>query len=159
VVNDAAAAAQPYKGLDVGDAGTYISIFKQLEVGGNVMWGAVNGAWAPMPSGGKHALAWVTGVKWTIPQLPATLGAYYFNYKYQGNATPISATCAFCTQRTSQGLDVGAVYGFGPGVVAVAEYAWGQVYQGDVDLLTGSAGSAYNTVTANVVTVGMSVRF
>jgi len=159
VVNDAAAAAQPYKGLDVGDAGTYISIFKQLEVGGNVMWGAVNGAWAPMPSGGKHALAWVTGVKWTIPQLPATLGAYYFNYKYQGNTAPLSATCAFCTQRTSQGLDVGAVYGFGPGVAAVAEYAWGQVYQGNVDLLTGEAGSAYNTVTANVVTVGMSVRF
>ena len=159
VVNDAAVGVPTYKGLDVGDAGATVQWNKQLEIGGNIMWGAVNNAWAPMPSGGSHALAWVAGVKWTIPQLPATLGAYYFNYRYQGNVTPLSATCGFCTQRTSQGLDVGAVYGFGPGVVGIVEYAWGQVYQGDVDLLTNTAGSAYNTVDANVLTAGLSVRF
>ncbi|HUN39045.1 MAG TPA: hypothetical protein VMU81_02010, partial [Acetobacteraceae bacterium] len=159
VVNAAVApGGQTYNGLDVGDAGTYISIFKQLELGGNIMWGAVNNVWAPMPSGGHHAFAWVTGVKYTMPQFPATVGAYYFKYTYQGTTT--GADCGFCTQRTSQGLDVGAVYGFGPGVVAVAEYAWGQVYQGNVDLLTGTVGSgAYNTVNANVFTLGMSVRF
>jgi len=151
--------SQTYDGLDIGDAGFYVSIMKQIELGGNVMWGAFNGNWNLKPAGAKDALAWVTGVKWTIPQLPATLGAYYFNYKYAGTTTAAALPCGFCTTRTSQGLDVGAVYGMGPGVALVAEYAWGQVYQGGIDLLTGSAGSAYNTVTANVVTVGMSVRF
>ena len=159
VANSAPTPTQYYNGLDIGDAGLVVSILHQVEVGGNIMWGSFNGNWALKPAGGKDAFAWVAGAKWTIPQLPATLGAYYFNYRYQGNATPLSAGCAFCTQRTSQGLDVGAVYGFGPGVVAVAEYAWGQVYQGNFDFLANAAGSAYNTVNANVFTVGMSVRF
>ena len=148
---------QTYKGLDIGDAGAYVSIAKQLELGGNVMWGAMNGNWALKPAGGRDMFAYVTGVKWTIPQIPATLGAYYFNYKYQGTTSCAAGGCN--TQRTSQGLDVGAVYGLGPGAVIVAEYAWGQVYQGNVNLLGGTNPALYNTVTANVVTVGMSVRF
>jgi hypothetical protein len=146
--------AQKYDGLDIGDAGIYVSILHQLELGGNVMWGSINGNWALKPQGGKDAFAWVTGVKYTIPQIPLTVGTYYFNYKYQGTTAG-----PFFSTRTSQGLDVGAVYGFGPGVVGIAEYAWGQVYQGGVDILTGSPGAAYNTVNANVFTVGMSVRF
>ena len=154
VANSAPTPTQYYNGLDIGDAGLYVSILNQVELGGNIMWGSFNGNWALKPAGGKDAFAWVTGVKWTIPQIPMTLGTYYFNYKYQG-----TTTAPFFSTRTSQGLDVGAVYGFGPGVVAVAEYAWGQVYQGGVDLLTGTPGAAYNTVNANVFTVGMSVRF
>ena len=129
---------QTYKGLDVGDAGFYLSLYKQLELGGNVMWGAVNGEWGLKPAGGKDAFAWVTGVKYTIPQLPMTLGTYYFSYKYNGGGTADTTVGT----RTSQGLDVGAVYGMGPGVALVAEYAWGQINQGGVDLLTGDPGPA-----------------
>jgi len=153
-VDDAAMGLQPYKGLNIGDVGASVQFNRQVEIAGNVMWGAFNGAWGLQPAGGTSAIAWVAGAKYTIPQLPATLGAYYFNYKYQG-----TTAAPFFSARTSQGLDVGAVYGLGPGVVAVAEYAWGQVYQGGVDLLTGSAGAAYNEVNASVLTVGMSVRF
>jgi len=157
-VSDAAAVVPAYHGLDIGDAGATVQIAKQLELGGNIMWGAINGNWALKPAGGTDAFAWVTGVKWTIPQIPATLGAYYFNYKYQGTTSCAAGGCN--TQRTSQGLDVAAVYGFGPGVVGIVEYAWGQVYQGNVNLLSGALGSAaYNTVNANVITAGMSVRF
>jgi len=162
VGNASASPTQYYNGLDIGDAGLLVQFNKQIEVGGNIMWGAINGNWGLKPAGGKDAFAWVSGVKWTIPQLPATLGAYYFNYKYQGTTSGVGAANAgaFNTQRTSQGLDVAAVYGFGPGVVAIVEYAWGQVYQGNVNLLSGAVGSAaYNTVTANVVTAGLSVRF
>ncbi|HUB48484.1 MAG TPA: hypothetical protein VMB73_26210 [Acetobacteraceae bacterium] len=154
VNNSAPSPTQYYNGLDVGDAGLYVSLMNQVELGGNIMWGAVNGNWTLKPAGGKNAFAWVTGVKWTIPQIPMTVGTYYFNYKYQGTTAG-----PFFSTRTSQGVDVGAVYGFGPGVVAVAEYAWGQVYQGGVDILTNTPSAAYNTVNANVFTVGMSVRF
>ena len=154
VNNTASAPTQLYNGLDIGDAGLLVSLNHQVELGGNIMWGSFNGNWALQPQGGKKAFAWVTGVKWTIPQIPLTLGTYYFNYKYQGTVTG-----PFFSTRTSQGLDVGAVYGFGPGVVGIAEYAWGQVNQGGIDILTNTAGAAFNTVDANVFTAGLSVRF
>ncbi|HUB14924.1 MAG TPA: hypothetical protein VMB34_23445, partial [Acetobacteraceae bacterium] len=103
---------------------------------------------------GTTAVAWTAGVKYTMPFIPATIGAYYFNYKYQG-----TVTAPFLTQRVSQGIDVGAVYGMGPGVSLVAEYAWGQNSQGDFDFLTNTAGLNNNTVQAQVATVGMSIRF
>jgi hypothetical protein len=85
-----------------------------------------------------------------------TVGAYYFNYKSQGQI-------GLPTQRTDQGLDMAAVYGMGPGVVLIAEYAWGQRYQGAYNFLTSNAAGtdflANNKVHANVFTVGMSVRF
>ena len=156
-VQDAAAPAgtKPYNGFNIGDVGATVQWNKTIEVGGNVMWGAFNGNWGLQPTGGATAVAWVTGVKYTIAQLPATLGAYYFNYKNQG-AGPGPGL----GQRTYQGLDVGAVYGFGPGVSAVAEYAWGQNYQGGYNFLTGATDTTIgNKVQAQVFTVGMSVRF
>jgi hypothetical protein len=83
--------------------------------------------------------------------------ANYFNYKYQGQA-------GLPTQRVSQGLDVGANYGLGPGVVLAAEYAWGQNYQGDFNFLTGAFGgekgsNLSNKVWAQILTAGISVRF
>jgi hypothetical protein len=156
-----------YNGFSIGDIGAEVSINHQVAVSALVMWGDFNGNWGLQPKGGPTAclaanacdtqtttaIGWTTGVKWTIPQAPLTLGAYYFNYKMQGQV-------GLPTQRTDQGLDVGAVYGMGPGVVLIAEYAWGQRYQGDYNFLTAAAPSPFNNkVTANVVTVGMSVRF
>ena len=153
------ASATRYNGLNIGDIGAQVTWNHQVTVGGNVMWGAFNGNWGLQPKASPSqpetttAVAWTAGVKWTIPQAPITLGTYYFNYKNQGQA-------GIPTQRTYQGLNVGAVYGLGPGAVLIAEYAWGQNYQGDYDFLTGATGTnANNKVQANVVTVGMSVRF
>ena len=145
---------QLYNGENIGNVGAEVSFNKTLTVGANVMWGAYNGNWGLQPVGGATAVAWEAGVKYTIPQIPLTLGTYYFNYKNQG-----TTACPCVTQRTYQGLDVGAVYGLGPGAVLVAEYAWGQNYQGDYDFLTSAAGPDNNKVQAQVATVGMSIRF
>jgi len=145
---------QKYNGENIGDVGAEVSINKVIALGANVMWGAFNGNWSLQPVGGATAVAWTAGAKWTIPQIPLTLGTYYFNYKYQG-----TTACPCVTQRVSQGLDVGAVYGLGPGVTLIAEYAWGQNYQGGFDFLTSAAGPNSNKVTANVATMGVSVRF
>jgi Gram-negative porin len=156
-VDDASAVAQPYKGLNIGDVGASVEFNRQFEIGGNVMWGAYNGSWGLQPVGGASAVAWVAGAKYTILQLPMTLGFNFFDYKNQGQI-------GLPTQRTEQGLDVGAVYGLGPGVALVAEYLWGQRYQGDYNFLTGAYGSESganldNKVQVQIATVGMSVRF
>jgi hypothetical protein len=160
-VNAAGAASVPanqYNGENIGDVGAEVSVNHQLAIGANVMWGAFNGNWGLQPKAtatipATTAIAWEAGVKYTIPQAPITLGTYYFNYKNQG-------AVGLPTQRVYQGLDVGAVYGLGPGAVLVAEYAWGQNYQGGYDFLTGGSGSNLNNkVQAQVFTVGMSVRF
>jgi hypothetical protein len=155
-VDDAAAATQPYKGENIGDIGAEISINHVWNIGGNVMWGAFNGNWGLEPVGGSDAVAWEVGSEYTITALPMTLGAYYFNYKYNGLST---ARPVGVGERTSQGLDVAAVYGLGPGVVLIAEYAWGQNSQTGYNFLTGANGAAGNTVQAQVATLGMSVRF
>jgi hypothetical protein len=148
---------QVYKGLNVGDVGASIQYNKVISVGGNVMFGAFNNEWAMQPVGGSDALAYVVGVKYTMPQVPMTLGTYYFNYRSNGLTT---ARPAGVGERTDQGLDVGAVYGMGPGVVLIAEYAWGQRHQAGYNFLTGVTGNgSENTVTAQVFTMGMSVRF
>ncbi|HUB16394.1 MAG TPA: hypothetical protein VMB34_30915 [Acetobacteraceae bacterium] len=151
-VDDAAAVSQPNKGLNIGDVGASVQFNRQIELAGNVMWGAYNGAWGLQPVGGATAVAWVAGAKYTIPQVPMTLGAYYFNYKSQGQV-------GLPTQRTDQGLDLGAVYGLGPGVVLVAEYTWGQRNQGGYDFLTAANGPDNNKVQIQLVTAGMSIRF
>lgn len=147
---------QLYKGLNIGDIGLSVSILHQLNLGGNVMWGNINGNWGLQPVGGSSAVAWTVGAKYTVISMPLTVGAYYFNYKYNGLATVRPAGVG---ERTSQGIDVGAVYGLGPGAAIIAEYAWGQNSQTGFDFLTGALGAAGNTVTAQVATVGMSVRF
>ena len=121
-----------------------------------MMFGDFNGNWGLKPVGGSSAFAYVVGTKYTIMQVPLTVGAYYFNYRYNGLATvrPVGMG-----ERTSQGLDMGAVYGLGPGAVLIAEYAWGQNSQTGFDFLTGAAGANGNSVTAQVATVGMSIRF
>ncbi|HVC59920.1 MAG TPA: hypothetical protein VND19_06100 [Acetobacteraceae bacterium] len=150
---------QVYNGENIGDIGASVSVNHVWSIGGNVMFGAFNGNWGlqnkpvGLQTSTTQAVAWEAGTKYTFLQVPLTIGTYYFNYKYQGQP-------GIPTQRTSQGIDVGAVYGMGPGVVLIAEYAWGQNYQGDYNFLTGATGtSAGNKVTAQVATLGMSVRF
>ncbi len=90
-----------------------------------------------------------------------TIGTYYYNYNYNGLAAPRTAAfdAAGVGTRTSRGLDVGAVSGLGPGVVLIAEYAWGENSQHGFDFLTNEVGPNSNKVRAQVLTAGMSVRF
>jgi len=143
---------QQFNGMNLGNVGAQVTLNHYVSVGGNVLWGAFNGAWGLQPVGGATAVAWTVGGKYTIPQAPMTFGVNYFDYKYQGQA-------GLPTQRVSRGLDLGAAYGLGPGVVLLAEYAWGENKQGDFNFLTNSVGPAGNKVWAQLITAGMSVRF
>jgi len=99
----------------------------------------------------------VVGTKYTFMQAPLTIGTYYFDYRYNGLATTLLPGMG---ARTSRGLDVGAVYGLGPGVVLIAEYAWGENSQTGFNFLQNEAGNFNsNKVWAQVLTAGMSVRF
>ena len=68
-----------------------------------------------------------------------------------------------CLQRRRRTRPAGAVYGLGPGVVLVAEYAWGENSQNGFNFLqntdTGPTRFNSNKVWAQVLTAGMSVRF
>ena len=156
-----------YNGLNMGMIGAEVSLFKYLAIGSNVLFGAYNGSWglqnnpvcvsATLCQDSKTmAIAWTAGVRYTIPTLPMTVGTHYFNYKYQGQP-------GLPTQRVSQGVDVGATYGLGPGAVIVAEYLWGQNTQGGFNFLTnadtGEAATLNNKVQVQTAILGMSLRF
>ncbi len=147
---------QRYKGLSVGDVGAEFTINHAWQVLGNVMWGNFNGSWGLQPDGGKSAVAWTVGTKYTFIQAPLTIGTYWFNYNYNGLDIALPTGVG---ARTSKGIDVGINYGLGPGVVLIAEYAWGENSQNGFDFLTNELGPNGNKVWAQVLTAGMSVRF
>ena len=120
------------------------------------MWGAFNGNWGLQPVGGTTAVAWVAGVKYTIPQLPMTLGTYYFNYKNQG-AGPAARVS---DSGPSRGWMWARSMALARARCSLAEYTWGQKYQGGYDFLTGASDTtAGNKVQAQIATLGMSIRF
>jgi hypothetical protein len=154
-----------YNGLNLGVIGAEITINKYLAIGANTQFGAYNGTWGLQPKGGyclsatacqsnsTTAIAWVAGARYTIPQLPSTIGASFFDFKYQGQP-------GLPTQRTSAGLDIGATYGIGPGAVLLAEYLWGYNYQGGYNFLTSAAGSPLNNkVQQQIAVAGIALRF
>jgi hypothetical protein len=164
------AAGLRYNGLNMGMLGAEVSINKYIAIGANTLFGAYNGSWGLQntPIGAQTsettAIAWVAGARFTIPTMPLTLGGSYFNYKYQGQPGLPSA-------RVSQGVDIAADYGLGPGMVVVAEYLWGQNNQNGYNFLTGAcsaaattcssstASGANNTVSVQTFLLGMSLRF
>jgi len=154
-----------YNGLNMGMVGAEITINKYLAIGANTLFGDFNGSWGLQNKAGycaaagvcqpstTTAIAWVAGARYTIPQLPLTVGGSYFNYKYQGQP-------GLPTQRTSAGVDLGAVYGLGPGAILIAEYLWGYNYQGGYNFLTSSAASsANNKVQEQMFLAGIALRF
>jgi hypothetical protein len=157
-----------YNGLNMGMIGGEVTLNKYIAVGSNVMFGAYNGSWglqskapyclsATLCQGSTtEAIAWVAGARFTIPQLPSTIGASFFDYKYQGQP-------GLPTQRTSAGLDLGATYGLGPGAVVIAEYLWGYNYQGSYNFLTnadtGATAGNNNKVSEQLLMLGIALRF
>jgi hypothetical protein len=158
-----------YNPLNFGIVGAEVSLNKFIAIGANTMFGAFNGAGAMQPKAIGNAtttttaIAWEAGGKVTIPNLPVTVGGSYYNFKYQGQA-------GLATQRVSQGIDIGGDFGFGPGMVAYAEYLWGQESQGGYNFLTGACASAAvcgsqtnaganNTVKVQVAMLGLALQF
>jgi len=147
-----------YNPMNYGIIGAEVSFNKYFAVGANTIFGAMNGAGAmqPKPGPGQSAttaIAWEAGAKFTMPNIPMTVGGSYYNFKYQG-------TALVPTQRVSQGIDLEATYGIGPGAVAFASYMWGQIYQGGVNLLGGGgAADLNNTVKLQLATAGLALQF
>jgi len=157
-----------YNGLNMGMVGAEVTINKFIAIGANTLFGDYNGSWglqskAPYclsatlcQGSATTAIAWVAGARFTIPQLPSTMGASFFDYKYQGQP-------GLPTQRTSAGLDIGATYGLGPGAVIVAEYLWGYNYQGGYNFLTnastGPTAALNNKVSEQIAVLGIALRF
>jgi hypothetical protein len=155
--------------LNYGTIGAEVSLNRFIAIGANTMFGAFNGPGVlqaqPIAEQGSAttAIAWEAGAKLTIPTLPITAGASYFNFKYQGQP-------GLPTQRVSQGIDVGLDYGIGPGMVAFVEGLWGQVSQGGFNLLTGACSvsavcsnttfaGANNNVQVKVGEAGLALSF
>jgi len=157
-----------FNGLSMGMVGAEVTINKFIAIGANTLFGNYNGSWGlqnkPVcvtvgslcQGSTTTAIAWVAGARFTIPQLPSTIGGSFFDYKYQGQP-------GLPTQRTSAGLDLGATYGLGPGAVIVAEYLWGYNYQGNFNFLTnqdtGAAGGLNNKVSEQLALLGIALRF
>jgi hypothetical protein len=157
-----------YNGLNIGMVGAEVTINKYLAIGANTMFGDYNGSWglqnkAPYclsatecQGSATTAIAWVAGARFTIPQLPSTIGGSFFDYKYQGQP-------GLPSQRTSAGIDLGATYGVGPGAVLIAEYLWGYNYQGGYNFLsnadTGATAALNNKVSEQILVAGIALRF
>ncbi len=157
-----------YNGLNMGMVGAEVTINRYIAIGANTLFGDYNGSWglqskAPYclsatvcQGSATTAIAWVAGARFTIPQLPSTIGGSFFDYKYQGQP-------GLPTQRTSAGLDLGATYGLGPGAVLVAEYLWGYNYQGGYNFLTnastGATAALNNKVQEQILVAGIALRF
>jgi hypothetical protein len=155
--------------LNYGTIGAEVSLNRFIAVGANTMFGAFNGPGVlqaqPIAAQGSAttAIAWEAGAKMTIPTLPVTFGGSYYNFKYQGQP-------GLPTQRVSQGIDVGADYGLGPGMAVFIEGLWGQVSQGGYNLLTGACSvaavcsnttfaGANNNVQVKVGMAGLALSF
>jgi len=161
-----------YNGLKMGMIGAEVTFNRYIAIGANTLFGDYNGSWglqnkAPYCSSATTcqgsdttAIAWVAGARFTIPQLPSTIGGSFFDYKYQGQP-------GLPTQRTSAGLDLGATYGLGPGAVLVAEYLWGYNYQGGYNFLANQSGTVTatnrsdlnNKVQEQILVAGIALRF
>jgi hypothetical protein len=159
-----------YNATNTGNIGAEISINKYLAIGANTLFGAYNGSGGLQnkPIGQQTStttsIAWVAGARYTIISMPLTIGASYFNFKFQGQP-------GLPGPRVSQGIDVGADYGLGPGMVILAEYLWGQNYQGGYNFLTGAcsagattcssstAAGANNQVQVQTFLMGLALKF
>ncbi len=157
-----------YNPLNFANIGAEVSINKYIAIGATTLFGAFNGPGAMQPkpidqqTSTTTAIAWEAGGKFTVPNLPLSFGASYFNFKFQGQA-------GLPSQRVSQGIDIGGSYGLGPGMVAYAEYLWGQNSQGGYNFLTGACASlvcgshtnagANNQVQVQVAMLGLALQF
>lgn len=95
---------------------------------------------------------WTIGAQYTFG--PFVVGAHYFDSETAGNQVATTG------KRDRQGVAVGGTWNIAPGLAMFLEYLWGEVKEGNVNLLTGAAGSALNNkVDVNVVSLGISFQW
>ena len=130
------------------------------------MSGAINGNWGLQPVGGDTAVA--RGWREVHDRTASgDAGCLLFHYRYNGITSAVNAGMG---ARVSEGLDVGAVYSLGPGrpyrrvCLGPEQPEWlslpdRRLRGDDRGLLDHTGAFADNTVTAQVFTMGMSIRF
>ena len=99
-----------------------------------------------------HAVAWLAGAQYAIG--PLGLGVSYFNYQSQGSASMVGHS-----QRYDDGFATGVNYAVAPGLVAYAEYLYGQVHQGGVNLVGVGSSAEYNDVHSQSFILGTRVQW
>jgi hypothetical protein len=140
-----------FNGFSVGDAGLALT-YAGFTVGSNVLWGNYDGQVALQPKGGVSAIAWLVGAQYVNG--PLGLGASYYNYQSQGSAAMVGQS-----QRYDDGLAAGVNYVIAPGLVAYAEYLYGQVHQGGVNLLGVGTTAEHNDVHSQSFIIGTRVQW
>jgi hypothetical protein len=150
-----AAAGTTYNGkfnnIGVTSVGAAVT-FAGLTVGGNGIFGQMNGQLAPKPEGGAGVSAWLVGARYKFG--PASIGAAFESMDQQGaiGLTGIS-------QRHSYAAAVGASYSIAPGLTGFAEYQYMNQKQSGFNFVTSTAGAANNSVQGQAFLVGTLVTW
>ena len=121
-------------------------------IGSNVLWGDYDGAVALQPAGGARAIAWLVGAQYVFG--PLALGVSYYNYQSQGSAAMVGKS-----QRYDDGFVAGINYVIAPGLTSYAEYLYGQVHQGGVNLLSVGTTAEHNDVHSQALILGTRLQW
>jgi len=133
-------ASGQFKGIDMYDAGLQVT-YGGLAVGGHVIGGNVNSGFGLLREGQKDSFAWLVGGSYAFGQF--IVGASYFDFQYAGSQT--RANNAFVGQNRDFGFAAGGTWTFAPGMNVFLDYLYGQRNAGNVNLLTGTAGTTAAT--------------
>ena len=140
-----------FNGFSVGDAGLALT-YAGFTIGSNVLWGDYDGAVALQPTGGARAIAWLVGAQYVLG--PLGLGVSYYNYQSQGSAAMVGKS-----QRYDDGFVAGINYVVAPGLTGYAEYLYGQVHQGGVNLLGVGTAAEHNDVHSQALILGTRLQW
>lgn len=146
-----------YNGFSVGDVGLVLT-YAGISVGGNVIFGAMNGQVGLQPKGAPSAVGWLAGVQYTSG--PFYVAAAYMNYQEQGQPTMTGKSQAY-----NDGVALGTGYTLAPGLNLYAEYLYGKSHQGGWDLLAGKSnatldeGNVNNDVNTSTILLGARVQW
>lgn len=132
----------------VGAAVTYAG----LTVGGNGIFGQMNGILAPKPEGGANLSAWLVGARYLLG--PASIGAAFESMDMQGavGLTGIS-------QRHAYAVTAAVTYSIAPGLTAFADYLYQNQKQSGWNFATQTVGASFNNVQNQGFMVGTLVTW
>jgi predicted porin len=133
-------ASGQFKGIDMYDAGLQVT-YGGLAVGGHITGGNVNSGFGLLREGQKDSFAWLAGASYTFGQF--IVGGSYYQFQYAGSQT--RANNAFVGQNRDTGLAAGGTWTFAPGMNVFLSYLYGTRSAGNVNLLTGAAGTTAAT--------------
>ncbi len=145
-----------YNDLAIGSAGI-AATFAGFTVGGNVVGGQMNGQLGLQPKGGAPLVGFLLGAKYVAG--PLTVGVVGEEFWEQGNVN-----LSGITQYRGRGISVGGNYNVAPGFQVLAEYLWGDQYQGARNFVSGAVGTAAgsnlnNNVKGQGFLIGNVVNF